>query len=106
MHRNEASVSFPRKRTLINRAIYMEKKKRKDYLERSLDPSVKIGRNTGGLRSLVKEGRVKKGKEAGKRSSKIGSLEGKSNFRGTEARKWRVGLLLASSRLENCNCTR
>lgn len=104
MHRNEASVSFPRKRTLINRAIYMKKKKRKDYLERSFDPSVKIGRNTGGLRSLVKERRVKKGKEAGKRSSKIGSLEGKSNFRGTEARKWRVGL--ASSRLENCNCTR
>lgn len=28
MHRNEASVSFPRKRTLINRAIYMEKKKK------------------------------------------------------------------------------
>lgn len=106
MHRNEASVSFPRKRTLINRAIYMEKKKRKDYLERSFDPSVKIGRNTGGLRSLVKERRVKKEKEAGKRSSKIGSLEEKSNFRGTEARKWRVGLLLASSRLENCNCTR
>lgn len=28
MHRNEASVSFPRNRTLINRAIYMEKKKK------------------------------------------------------------------------------
>lgn len=59
---------------------YTWKKKRKDYLERSFDPSVKIGRNTGGLRSLVKEGRVKKEKRREKGAARSDLSRGNQIF--------------------------